>query len=382
MEFLRRWTLLILIAAGALGLHYYLVRMLSASPFFAVSPARRVWLRRAAALAAFVLAAVPVAYITDLDRLLPSRGSQWVMAAVLFWCLGVTALAAYAWISHRRETDRSRRVLVKSSALAAAGLPIVGAGAAVIIARSGPSLREVDVRIRGLHRDLDGLRIAQISDIHFGAFFGPRELNRTVAMANETRPHLTMLTGDLITRHSDDLEACVSLLEPLRADAGVYGCHGNHETYARALERATELCGRLGFRFLRGRAEALRFGDARLNLAGYDYQPKGSDYLRGAESLVDRDAFNLLLSHNPDVFPRAAQAGFDLTLSGHTHGGQVNFEILHENLNVARFFTPYVLGLYEERGAAVYVSAGLGTVGAPVRLGAPPEVTLVRLCAG
>ena len=382
MEFLRRWALLILISAGALWMHYYLVRTLSANRFFAASPSRRGWLRRIAATTAVVLAVIPFFYMADLDRLIPSHGSQWVMATVLFWCLGVVALSAYAWISHKRETSRSRRALIKSSAAVAAGLPVFGAGAGVIVARSGPSLREVDVRIRGLHRDLEGLRIAQISDIHFGAFFGPRELSRAVAMANETRPHLAVLTGDLITRHSDDLEACVRLLRPLRADTGVYGCHGNHELYARALDRATELCGRLGFRFFRDDAEQLRFGDARLNLAGYDYQPKGSVYLRDAERLIDPAAFNLLLSHNPDVFPRAAAAGFQLTLSGHTHGGQVNVEILHEHLNVARFFTPYVLGLYEERGSAVYVSAGLGTVGAPVRLGAPPEVTLIRLCAG
>jgi len=90
---------------------------------------------------------------------------------------------------------------------------------------------------------------------------------------------------------------------------------------------------------------------------------------------------NVLLSHNPDVFPVAAAQGYDLTISGHTHGGQVDVEVLHEHLNVARYFTRYVRGLYQERKSSVYVSTGIGTIGAPVRLGAPPEVSLIRLCA-
>jgi predicted MPP superfamily phosphohydrolase len=88
-----------------------------------------------------------------------------------------------------------------------------------------------------------------------------------------------------------------------------------------------------------------------------------------------------LLSHNPDVFPVAAQKGFDLTLAGHTHGGQINVEILGENLNVADFFTPYTKGLYTSGSSSVYVNSGLGTIGMPVRIGAPPEITLIRLCS-
>jgi hypothetical protein len=91
-------------------------------------------------------------------------------------------------------------------------------------------------------------------------------------------------------------------------------------------------------------------------------------------------SFNLLLSHNPDVFPVAAAKGFDLTLSGHTHGGQINFEILGRNLNITDFFTPYTKGLYTQPTSSIYVTSGLGTIGMPVRLGAPPEITLIRLC--
>jgi predicted MPP superfamily phosphohydrolase len=107
----------------------------------------------------------------------------------------------------------------------------------------------------------------------------------------------------------------------------------------------------------------------------------GSQYLEGGERLVQPQHFNLLLSHNPDVFRVAAQKGFDCTLSGHTHGGQLTVEILSEHLTLARMFTPYVYGVYRQDDAAIYVSRGVGTVGVPARVGAPPEIGLIRLCA-
>jgi len=90
-------------------------------------------------------------------------------------------------------------------------------------------------------------------------------------------------------------------------------------------------------------------------------------------------AYNVLLSHNPDVFPVAAQKGYDLTVSGHTHGGQITVEIFDQFLNPARFYTPFVYGLYRHGGASAYVTRGIGTIGIPARVGAPPEIALLRL---
>ena len=88
---------------------------------------------------------------------------------------------------------------------------------------------------------------------------------------------------------------------------------------------------------------------------------------------------NVLLSHNPDVFPVAARQGWDLTISGHTHGGQISVEYLYPGLNGARFFTPYTYGLYRQGSSSVFVTAGLGTVTIPVRLGVPPEIAQITL---
>jgi len=95
--------------------------------------------------------------------------------------------------------------------------------------------------------------------------------------------------------------------------------------------------------------------------------------------LVAPGAVNVLLQHSPDVFPAAVSKGYNLLLAGHTHGGQVTVEILDQAINPARFFTPYVYGLYRLGGAAAYVTRGIGTIGVPARIGAPPEISLLRL---
>jgi hypothetical protein len=188
------------------------------------------------------------------------------------------------------------------------------------------------------------------------------------------------VTGDLISTANDPLDACLDALARLRAESGIFGCMGNHEIYANSEEYTQVQGARRGMRFLRQESMVLRFGAADLNLAGVDYQRFHKPYLVGAEQLVVPGAFNVLMSHNPDVFPVAARQGFPFTIAGHTHGGQVRVEILGQDLNLARFFTPYVDGVYRSGASSIFVSRGIGTIGLPARLGAPPEVALIRLC--
>jgi predicted MPP superfamily phosphohydrolase len=251
----------------------------------------------------------------------------------------------------------------------------------MFVQRTQFEVRELDVPIPGLPASLDNLRLLQVSDIHLSPVLSEPELARLIDATFDLKPHLAFVTGDLITAPGDPLEACIRQLARIKADAGVFGCMGNHEKYARSEDATSRLAARVGIRFLRQEAAQLRFGDSVLNVAGVDYQPvryKGR-FLRGAEHLVDPAAVNVLLSHNPQVFPSAAQQGYDLVLAGHTHGGQVNIEILGESINPAQFFTRYVYGLYQLGRSNAYVSRGIGTIGMPVRLGAPPEVSLLRL---
>lgn len=321
--------------------------------------------------------------VGQIARFLPaSTLREWVRGAAILY--GMCAVAAWALHEIMRRVpgfDPKRRELLLAARATAVALPAAVCGYGVFLERNEFQMREVDLPVPGLPEDLDGLRLAQITDIHYSAYLGDRELERAIAMANETRPHVALLTGDFISVRRDPLDRCLRLLPRLRAEAGVYGCLGNHEILAGCEDYLEAAAAKLGITILRSGARRLRFGGATLNLAGVDYQRTQLTYLSGAGRMIEREAVNVLLSHNPDVFPVAARQGWQATISGHTHGGQVNFELLGEHLNVARFFTPYVYGLYREGGSSIYVSRGLGTVGAPIRLGAPPEVNLIRLCA-
>ena len=162
-------------------------------------------------------------------------------------------------------------------------------------------------------------------------------------------------------------------------------------------------------KLLRQENAELRWHGGAFNLLGVDHQRQRDAHgnrlpmLAGVESLVRRDVPNILLSHNPNSFPRAAELGIELSLAGHTHGGQVRVEILDHYWTAAEFLTPYVAGLYKRQllapytigdneipgfspasslqppSSSIYVNRGLGTIGAPVRLGVPPEITLITL---
>lgn len=318
------------------------------------------------------------------QRRIPSSSAllYWVRGGGLAWCFATTcALVVLALWRRVPQFSGARRGFIRVAGAACVAAPFAAMGFGILVERRHLRVREVRVPLPGLPKDLEGLRLVQLSDIHLSPFLSEQELARAVDMANELRPHLTVVTGDLVTSPGGPLEVCLRQLARLRAEAGTLGCLGNHEAYAHVADEATREGRRLGIYFLRKEARSLRFGDATLNVAGVDYQPIGGEYLAGAERLIAPGSTNVLLSHNPAVFDVAATQGWHLTLAGHTHGGQVTAEILHPSLNPARFYTPYVYGLYRRGPAVMWVTRGIGTVGAPVRLGAPPEVVLLRLCA-
>ncbi len=315
-------------------------------------------------------------------------------------------------LRHPREGQVAidRRYFLQTATYAAGALPFVMVGYGFLRGRQRYTVEEVSVRLPDLPRALEGLRLVLLTDVHASPYMPLWEVRRAVGLADELEPDLVFHTGDFITSAGDPLSEAVDELSRVPARLGRFGCLGNHEIYARATDAATELFARRGVRILRGENVELKVNGARLNLIGVDYQrqPRGTaparwkdSFLRGVESLTRTDALNILLTHNPNPFLRAAELGIQLTLAGHTHGGQVQVEILDTRWSPARFLTPFVSGLYqlprvnvdkalssydrvgaEGEGAPpafLYVSRGLGTVGAPIRLNAPPEITLLTL---
>ncbi len=336
-------------------------------------------LSMAASLIAFLL------HFQRVARFFPGWWLSWGTALSITWALltvcwlaGCAVLGIVSRLAPGHSPARRHFFQTAYTAVFAAPPAVLGYG--VFIQRHQLFLREHNLQIPGLPHDLDGLRLVQLTDIHLSPFLSRAELERAIDMANETRAHVALVTGDLITTNRDPLDNCLDSLARLRADAGVYGCLGNHEIYARAEDYVEREGARRGLRFLRMGAAPLRFGQAMLNLVGVDYQALHGPYLVGAEKLVAPGALNVLLSHNPDVFPVAARQGYAVTIAGHTHGGQIRVEILHDDLNPGRFYTPYVDGVYRKGPASIFVSRGIGTIAIPARVGAPPEVALLRLC--
>jgi predicted MPP superfamily phosphohydrolase len=298
----------------------------------------------------------------------------------LFLATAILAMQGVVGLAKKKVDPGRRRVLTAAGNVLVAA-PVVALGYGTFIERSHFGVKEIDVPLPGLASGLEGLRILQLSDIHLGAFLSERELARVIDASNELRPQLAVVTGDLISSKGDPLDACIRQIARLRADAGIFGCMGNHERYAKAEDYTQQAAARAGIPFLRQASKPLRFGDAVLNLAGVDYQrwSRSLDYLPGAGSLLVPGACNVLLSHNPDVFPVAAGQGYNFVLAGHTHGGQVAVEILDQSISVVRFITPYVYGLFQSGASAAYVTRGIGTIGIPARIGAPPEISMLRL---
>ena len=369
-------TLLLVSLAIQLHLSWWMLR----------SPAWKSALRRAIlvlgnlGLAAFLTFSYLLSFYR-VFRQVPIDLATWGEAFGLIAAAGLVGLYAGAILWRQGSSFRpERRIFFQAAGAAVMAAPYIATGIGMAT-RNQFHINTVDVPIPNLPKDLQGLRIAQVTDIHLSVFLSEKEFARAVDMANETKPHLTLVTGDLITRFGDPLDECLRQLKRLRADAGVLGCMGNHEIYCMCEDYVAREGARIGIDFLRSRSRLLRFGDATINFAGVDYQKFDEPYLVGAEEMIAPGSLNVLLSHNPDVFPVAATQGYDLTIAGHTHGGQVNFEILHQNMNVARAFTPYVRGLYREGNSSIYVSSGIGTIGVPVRIGAPAEIAVLRLCA-
>jgi hypothetical protein len=240
-----------------------------------------------------------------------------------------------------------------------------------------------------LPKAFHGFRIAQLSDIHIGPFMDEEEIRKYVRIANSLKPDLIVLTGDYLTFDPSPERAVVSALSGLRAPYGVFGCLGNHDVWARAEDSLTERFGQAGVKILRQEHAAIRNAGERLNLIGIDYANSrhisvGAGHmdalqLEGMAQLMEKDAVNILLSHNPETFDRAAELGIDLSLAGHTHGGQLALEFISPEIAPSRLVTPYVAGWFQKAGGQLYVNRGIGTIAAPMRVGAPPELTVFEL---
>jgi len=357
-----------------------------------------------------LFAYIAVKAVHGLDRLW-----RWLHTAMAKK-LGTGLAAQSSPAAAETVADPGRRYFFRAATAAAGAAPFLGAMYGFAAERLNYQVRRVEIPLPNLPPALDGMQIVQISDIHLSSYMSRAQVRRAVDMANDLGADLAVVTGDLITGSGDSIADCVDEVRHLYAPLGTWGCNGNHEIYARVEEEAAYLYAQAGMKLLRHENALITFKSAQFNLIGVDYQRERmrngqkQQTLPNVEPLVRRDVPNILLSHNPNSFHRAAELGIELSLAGHTHGGQIQVEILDHRLSPARFITDYIAGLYQrplfapaptDRAASnafatrpfsplllastsspvahLYVNRGLGTVGAPVRLGVPPEISLIVL---
>jgi hypothetical protein len=309
--------------------------------------------------------------------------------------LGWIALIALGFFSTLFVTTLLRDVLLIGARLAVSGaryqtllepsalgtlLTSVAVSAVGFVIARRPRIVHVDIPIARLPQALHGFSITQISDVHVGPTIRRDFVERLVGRVNGLRADLIAVTGDLVDGSVQQLAAHTAPLSKLSARHGAYFVTGNHEYYSGEAAWTREIR-RLGLTVLKNQHVVLHHDGASLVVAGVDdfaahhYDPaQRSDPAAAMEGAPLDAGAKILLAHQPGTAQAAASAGYDVQISGHTHGGQ----FWPWNLFV-RFFQPFTAGLHRVKNLWVYVSRGTGYWGPPNRFGVPAEITRIRL---
>jgi predicted MPP superfamily phosphohydrolase len=248
---------------------------------------------------------------------------------------------------------------------------------AIWVERRLVKIRRLTVNIVDLPAEFEGYTIAQLSDLHVGSFDPKARALQWASLSNALAPDLAVVTGDLVTAGGGFYADAADAISALRAKDGVFVILGNHDLHEQA--ELTRLIRERGPTVLENESQIVRRGNAELVIAGMDARRAGAaDVKRTLRGQPER-APVVLLSHYPTSFDAAVEVGADLVLVGHTHGGQLGIPFLSQRFNFARLTNQRSRGPVYAGKTTMYVNAGLGTTGPPMRLGVPPEIALFTL---
>jgi predicted MPP superfamily phosphohydrolase len=272
----------------------------------------------------------------------------------------------------------SRRQILKGLVAA----PLVAVSAASAYSRLVEPylywISETDIFIRDLPEPFEGFRITQLTDIHHSRILGIHEVRRVVGLAQETKPDMFVLTGDYSTSYRRYIEPCAEALSALSAPEGVWAVLGNHDHYTDP-ELTTRALQRHHITVMNNAHTTLQRGPDSIQLSGIDdWTWNAVNWVRAFSGLKP-DRPTILLSHQPTVLELAQTRNVALILSGHTHGGQLNFPLLGAPARFATKDLKYARGLFRSGDTQLYVSSGTGVIGLPVRFGVRPEIAVLRL---
>lgn len=307
------------------------------------------------------------------------------MFLLVVWC--VTLMSSLLWPG----LDRGKRRFLSHSGRATVGASLGALAFGTYYENKTLEISRLTLSYRGLHPDLSGFRLVQITDIHAGPLISYETIGSIVSCANALKPDLIVLTGDYVNNNPAYVRGCLTRLDELKAPAGVFGVYGNHDYYT-GIGAMKAGFAKTRIAVLRDSHQAPKGLEGLLNIIGAEDPVSGwaTDAqfrdLAKLSRFVVPDRFNLLLSHRPGIFKISQDWKVALTLAGHTHGGQVILPgVGDRGFSLAGFFVTYTHGLYEsekEPEVRMYVSRGIGTIVAPVRLFCKPEIVEITLERG
>ncbi len=292
----------------------------------------------------------------------------------------------------RRPTDHltagppdhriSRRRFLARATYAYAGASATLATYGIWSASRVPDLTRRTLEFPTLPPGLDGLTLLHLSDLHAGIHLGEDRMQEIVRRANALQPDLIVQTGDMIDISPSYIPAYVRAFRELRAPLGVVTVLGNHDRYTGERE-VIRGCREAGQVFVQNDCHLVERGGATLALLGIDDphnwtadDPQPAD-VAAALRAAPTEAFQILLAHRPGAWDTAVPRGIPLTLAGHIHGGQLYIPGIR--WSPGRLITKYVMGHFQRGNSQLYVSRGIGVVGVPIRVFAPPEIELFTL---
>lgn len=310
------------------------------------------------------------------DRLM--NVSLTAMAYINFLITFVILRDIFAFADNLLSTAPTAALYSSQATAALLGLPVLFLALGNLIIRTGPRTKKVELAFKNIHPDLHGLRIAHITDLHISPSLSPNFVKRLVEQVQRMKPDLVVFTGDILDSFASKHKEEFRTLHALKAPLGVCFVPGNHEYYW-DIHEGLQAFRNLGFHVLLNDTLNIRKGEAVLQVSGvpdpaakhFDQDTPNFATLKAQQT---PESFKVLLSHQPSLAEKTHTLGYDLQLSGHTHGGQFfpwNWLIV--------FFEKYSKGLYRLGNMQLYVNQGTGYWGPQLRLGTYCELAEIVL---
>lgn len=290
-------------------------------------------------------------------------------------------LPCYNPEKHAKQPEKVNPGRRKFLQIASAGLivpPLSITSYGLIFGSRDYDVNEIELSFPNLPENLRGLKIVQFCDIHCSQYTPKSDVAKAVSIINGINADLVLLPGDFVPNDAGYIFPCVEAIKEIKAKFGVFASLGNHEEWTDPV-LVTKTLEENGIPVLRNAGMTLDIRGEKLNLLGVDDSRWGNADLERALQMVPEGNFNLLMSHQPPFWDIAGKRGIDLTLAGHTHGGQFALKMFGGKISLGEFFHKYNQGLFKNSASQLFVTTGFGFTGPPIRFNVPPEVVVITL---